>query len=84
MTAMEHIEKQLSQLDSKMNNVLQLLKGNELDRDDKGMVGVQTDHDVRLSRLEKMTVQLKYFLYGMALPASWGLIDVLQKLILKK
>ena len=83
MTPTQHIEHQIDQVDAKVSNILSLLKGNDLDKDDKGMIGIQNDHETRITRLERMVDKGKYFLIGMAIPAGWGMTDLISKLFLK-
>ena len=84
MTPTQHIEQQIDQVDAKVSNILSLLKGNDLDKDDKGMIGVQNDHETRITRLERVVDRGKYFFIGLGLPAGWGIVDVISKLISKK
>lgn len=84
MSDIQHLEEQVEQVDKKVSSILQLLKGNELDKDDEGMIGVQNNHEQRIRRIEKISDRLFYFLIGLSAFAGWGLIDIIQKLILKK
>lgn len=81
---MEHLERQVQQVDLKVEKVLRLLTGNELDKDDKGMIGVQNDHEKRISQLEKLRDRLIWFAFGLTFFAGWGVIDIVQKVLLKK
>lgn len=79
----EIIKKQLGELNTKVASILQLLKGHELDPDDKGMVGVQNCHESRLMKLEKKIDRFRYFVIGMSLPAAWGLTNVIINMFTK-
>lgn len=81
---MQHIEKQVGEIDDKVTNILTILRGHEMDRDDKGMIGVQNDHERRITRLEKYVNNGFWFILGISIPAGWGIIDIIQKIILKK
>lgn len=83
MTEMQHLESQVKEVDKKVTSILGLLKGNELDKEDKGMIGVQNNHEERLSSLEKIKDRGMYFLIGLSIPAGWGVIDILQKILIK-
>ncbi len=78
------IQKQVSELDMKVDKVLRFLIGNELDKEDTGMIGTQNDHERRLRRIEKIADRAFYFLIGLSFFAGWGVIDLVQKIILKK
>lgn len=84
MNAMEHLEQQVAGVDRKVSSILQLLKGNELDKDDKGMIGIQNSHESRIQRLEKLLDRGIYFILGLSAFAGWGIIDIIQKVIIKK
>lgn len=84
MTDVQHLEKQVAGVDIKVSSILTILSGNGLDKEDKGMIGTQNDHEKRLVSLEKLKDRLVWFLIGITIPASWGLIDIIQKVILKK
>jgi hypothetical protein len=80
---MEHLEGQIEKVDTKVSSILNLLQGHELDKDDRGMIGTQKEHERRITRLEKIYSSGYWFLIGLSAFAGWGIIDVLQKLILK-
>ena len=82
MTAMESLEKQVGGIDTKVTSILILLRGHEMDKDDKGMIGVQNEHEDRLIKLEKLKDRLIWFLYGLSIPAGWGIIDMIKKFVL--
>lgn len=84
MNEMEHLEQQLGKVDDKVSAILFLLKGNELDKDDKGMIGTQKDHSKRIANIEKLKERVIWFLFGLSIFAGWGLIDILQKILIKK
>lgn len=82
---MEHsVEQEVGEINRKVTSILTLLKGNDLDREDKGMIGVQNDHEARLDHLEETKNRAIYILLGMGIPAGWGLIDIIQKIFLRK
>jgi len=81
---MKYLEKQVSDVDLKVSSILSLLKGNDLDHSDKGLIGDINEHDKRLSSLEKMRDRFIWFTIGLAIPASWGIFDIVKNIILKK
>ncbi|MBO9658327.1 MAG: hypothetical protein J7527_05835 [Chitinophagaceae bacterium] len=83
MNEMQHIQEQFKQIDSKLNSITVLLKGHEFDKNDNGMVGQLNEQNDRIDKLEKLVDKGKWFLYGLAVPASWGVIDIIQKIVIK-
>lgn len=79
--SIQHLENQVKGVDTKVGQILQLLKGNELDKDDKGMIGTQNNHEKRIEVLEKLKDRVVWFLIGLSFFAGWGILDLLQKLI---
>jgi len=67
-------------IDNKLNSILQLLKGHELDKDDKGLVGQTYDHEHRIEKLEKLKDRVVNIIIGLSVPAGIGLYDVLKSL----
>ena len=83
MNEIQKLENQVTQVDRKVSSILQLLKGNEIDKDDNGMIGNQNDHEKRIVGLEKMKDRIIYFLFGLSVFAGWGVIDILEKIFAK-
>lgn len=81
MNTMEHIEKQVADVDKKVTNILTILRGHEYDKDDKGLIGVQTDHERRIIRLEKKIDRFFWTLIGMAIPTGYGIAEIISKII---
>lgn len=79
----ESTAREIREVNGKVTSILQLLKGHELDKDDKGMVGIQNDHEERISKVERLIDKGKYFIIGICFPASWGIADILIKLFSK-
>ena len=75
---------ELHDINKKLNKMLMLLQGNDLDRKDTGIVGQLDDQGERLARLEKFKDRAVYIFIGMAAPASWGIIQMLITLFVKK
>ena len=83
MNEIQHIEQQIRALDQKVSSILVLLRGNELDKEDKGMIGVENDHEKRIARMEKIIDRGTWLLIGTSLFAGWGILDIIRKLLIK-
>ncbi len=75
-------EKQLEAMNHKLTAILTLLRGNDLDRTDTGMTGIQDDHAARIAKLEKFRDRGTWVLMGMGAPASWGIIELIIKIFI--
>lgn len=80
---MKYLEKQVSDVDIKVTSILTLLKGNELDKSDRGLIGEIKDHDKRLTGLEKLRDRLVWFIIGLSIPAGYGIIDIVKNITTK-
>lgn len=70
-------EKKIGDIDRKLDSVLLLLRGNELDKQDSGLVGTVNDIDERVIRLEKWKDRLIAIAIGMSVPAGIGLKEII-------
>lgn len=77
------IEQSLTEINHKLSSVQQLLQGHEMDKDDKGMVGIQNDHEKRIDLLERKLANGTYFFYGLCITSAWGIADIIGKLFTK-
>jgi len=91
MEPQTHLEEQVTDIGDKVKSIgdnvtqiLWLIKGNEFNKDDNGMIGKQNDHELRIKWLETLIDRGKWFFIGLSLFAGWGLIDVIQKIFLKQ
>ncbi|MCO5238881.1 MAG: hypothetical protein M9904_02390 [Chitinophagaceae bacterium] len=73
---MMELDEKVEDVSRKLDNVLQLLRGNDLDKQDTGLVGVVNDIDARVIRLEKWKDRLIAGIIGMSVPASIGLKEI--------
>ncbi len=80
----DSVEKKVSSVERKVDSILVILQGNEMDREDKGMIGQTNDHEKRIQALEKMKDRIFWFLIGLSAFASWGLMDIIEKIVFKK
>jgi hypothetical protein len=68
---------QLNNISKKISEIYNLLCGNQLNKDDKGMVGDVNDHEVRLLRVEKMIAAGKWLLIGMGISSGVGIASII-------
>lgn len=68
---------QVGKMEKKLDSVLLLLRGNELDKEDNGLVGDVKDLIKRIAKLEKLKMKLTYLIVGLAFPAGWGMTELL-------
>jgi hypothetical protein len=73
----------ITRLDSGLARIETFLKGNELDKDDKGLVGRVNSTEERLKSLEKFRDRAIYIGIGMGLPAGIGAWEIVRGLITK-
>ena len=78
---METLKKELQQVNEKLNSIITLLNGHELDNEAGGMVQRVHLIDNRLNRLESFKDRVIYVCIGASIPASWGIIDIIGKVI---
>jgi hypothetical protein len=74
---------EIDELKKKLDEVLSLLRGNTLDKNDQGFIGSVNDLEKRVSALEKWRDRIIWTLVGMGIPASIGFIEILKKIFLK-
>lgn len=74
---------EIDELKKKLDEVLSLLRGNILDKNDQGFIGSVNDLEKRVTGLEKWRDRIIWTLVGMGIPASVGMIEILKKIFLK-
>jgi hypothetical protein len=74
---------EVDELKKKLDEVLSLLRGNTLDKNDQGFIGSVKDLVKRVAVLEKWKDRIVWMFIGMGLPASVGVIEILKKIFLK-
>jgi hypothetical protein len=84
MNPNQNIDREISGLRADVKSILTLLKGNEHDKDDKGMIGIQRDHHKRLTYIETWGGRILWATIGLGAFAGWGIIDIITKIIFKK
>ena len=73
---------EVDELKKKLDEVLSLLRGNILDKNDQGFIGSVNDLERRMSNLEKWKDRIVWMFIGMSIPASIGIVEILRKLII--
>jgi len=79
----EQVEEKLISVEVKVSKILDIIAGNNLNKDDKGLTGKVNEHGDRLSTLEKWKDRLIYTVIGMGVPASVGVLEILRKIFNK-
>lgn len=77
-----HIQTSIENLDANVTAIRSFLSGNELDREDKGLVGKVNDHSMRIRKLEKQRDMAIYWCLGLAFPTGIGTWELIQKVFL--
>lgn len=80
---LEQLQDVMSEVNIKVTGIMAFLRGNELDREDKGLVGKVNDHEKRIKKIEKQRDVVMYFLAFTSLPTGIGVWELLQKFLLK-
>lgn len=73
---------EVDELKKKLDEVLSLLRGNILDKNDNGFIGSVNDLEKRVTTLEKWKDRIVWMIIGMGIPASVGMIEILKKLLI--
>lgn len=76
-------QEKLISVEEKVSTILDLLQGNRLNKNDKGLVGTVEEHDKRITTLEKWKDRLVWTVVGLALPSSVGIVEILKKIFAK-
>ncbi len=59
-----------------VHQILELLRGNDLDRNDGGLVGIVSKNKDRIEKLEKLKDRFTWILIGMTAPTSFGIMQL--------
>jgi hypothetical protein len=79
---LEQIEKLVAAVDTKVTGIIAFLRGNELDKEDKGLVGRVNEIERRTENLEKWRDRIFWALIGMGLPAGVGTWELVKSIFL--
>lgn len=74
---------EVDELKKKLDEVLSLLRGNNLDKNDQGFIGSVNDLEKRMTSLEKWRDRIVWMVIGMGIPASVGVAEILKKIFIK-
>lgn len=66
-------------LNGKVDKIIDILSGNELDKNDSGVVGDVRQLKARVTKLERWKDRVVYVLIGASFGAGWTISDILQK-----
>jgi len=72
------IQNQVITIGDKVDEILTLLTGNELDPESGGMIKKFANHEKRISDLEKLRDRMIWFLIGASILGGFGLRDIIQ------
>lgn len=75
---------EMSQLNKKVDKIIDILSGNDLDKNDNGVVGDVRQLKMRVARLERWKDRAVYLLIGASFVAGWTIPDILQKIFFHK
>lgn len=81
---MQRIERKVDGLTEEVHDIKQILVGNELIKNDSGLIGKIMDQEKRLSILERWKDRLFFGAIVAAGFGGWGITDLLIKLFAKK
>lgn len=71
------VENKIENIDKNVNLMVILLRGNQFDSNDKGMIGKQSDQDKRIERLEKFKDKAIWFLVGAGVIGGLNLVQII-------
>lgn len=75
--------KKLEDMHKDLGEIKTLLKGNSLDRADRGMIGEVDNLKARVQRLERFVDRGTWLVIGLAIGAGYALTDIVTKLFQK-
>ena len=74
------MEKELHELKNKVDEIHRILLGNEHDQE----VGIHSrvkKNEVEIKTIQEWKQRITYFAYGMIIPASYGVFDVVKSIL---
>lgn len=77
------LDENIQTVDRKVSSILSILSGNELDKEDKGLIGTLNHLDERVSKLEKFKDRAMWFVIGLSVPAGFGIADIVTRIFTK-
>lgn len=76
----EEINERMDNFEKKQNEMLSLLKGNEINAEDRGMIGKVNSHGKRILSLEKFKDRGIYLIVGISIGTGGGLGMIISKI----
>jgi hypothetical protein len=73
----------LMELEEDLKLTLMLLKGNELNKEDTGLIGTVVDLKARVIKLEKFRDRAIYLIVGFSFGAGWAISDIIKRVFTK-
>jgi hypothetical protein len=81
--SMEEMKFMMEGVEGNQDKILQLLQGNPLDKEDRGMIGKINNHGKRLLNLEKFKDRGIYMVIGISIGTGVGISKLIEILIKK-
>lgn len=75
------MKKDMAEMKGNVHKILELLRGNPIDKQDTGHIGIVNDHEQRISKLEKVVDRGKWLLIGMSVPSGFGVASIIGYII---
>jgi hypothetical protein len=72
-------QKKLSETNTRVEKIIELLTGNDLDENDNGAIGKIRALESRVTKLERKMDRFFYILVGLSLSTGWALSDIITK-----
>lgn len=78
------LKSEITKLNQKVDKIIDILSGNEYDKNDSGLVGDVRQLKIRVAKLERWKDRVIYILIGASFVAGWTIPDILSKIFLHK
>lgn len=77
------VQAEVSKLNGKVDKIINILSGNEYDKNDTGIVGDVRQLKARVYKLERWKDRVVYFLIGASFAAGWTISDLITRFFTK-
>lgn len=81
---LHQMQNDVRQLNGKVDKIIDILSGNEFDKNDNGVVGDVRQLKARVTKLERWKDRVIYALIGASFGAGWTISDLITKFFLHK
>lgn len=78
---LDKLDLQVIEMNKKVDKILALLIGNDLDKSDVGFIGVAIENKKRIGRLEMFKNRFVWILIGVSLGAGYGLREFVKNVL---